>query len=177
MNPKLLGTVTTPKVLIYVDDGTIDIRHTRGVEVAVIVEGEDVEVPDDWTGLIGRQHHSLPITINRAELPQKRALQCPETQLAGTKTPEHDEEGLLSDEEIKELNEQEEATKQNITEFFRPDLMKAPYCHDCDSNHLSNIGCDGLPKTCSCCGASYGQLHSTGCADQNPLVEGGNIVR
>ena len=116
-----------PKVLVFVDDGTIDVMHTPGVEVAVIVEGEDVEIPDDWIGLSAKQHHSLPITINRAEMPQKRPLACPETQLAGTKTPECDEEGLLSNEEIKELNEQEEATKQNITEFFRPDLMKAPY--------------------------------------------------
>lgn len=138
-----------PKVLVFVDDGTIDVMHTPGVEVAVIVEGEDVEIPDDWIGLSAKQHHSLPITINRAEMPQKRPLACSETQLAGTKTPEPHHSGL----------------------------MKEPYCHDCDGNHLHNIGCDGLPKTCSCCGASYGQLHSTGCADQNPLVEGGNIVR
>lgn len=139
----------TPKVLIYVDDGQIDVMHTRGVEVAVIVEGEDVEVPEDWHGLLGRQHHSLPITVNRAELPQKRPLGCPETQLAGPKVPEHHQNSL----------------------------MGAPYCYDCDGNHPVNKGCDGLPKTCSCCGASYGQLHSTGCADQNALAEGGNVVQ
>jgi hypothetical protein len=139
----------TPKVLIYVDDGQIDVMHTRGVEVAVIVEGEDVEVPEDWVGLLARQHHSLPITVNRAELPQKRPPGWPETQLAGPNVPEH---------------------HQNSP-------MKAPYCYDCDGNHPVNIGCDGLPKTCSCCGASYGQLHSTGCADQNPLAKDGNIVQ
>jgi len=152
VNPKLLGTVTTPKVLIYVDDGHIDVMHTRGVEVAVIVEGEDVEIPDDWRGLMGRQHHSLPITVNRAELPQKRALQCDSTSLAAPNTQVH------------------HSTARNGG-------MKAPYCYDCDGNHPVSIGCDGLPKTCSCCGASYGQLHSTGCADQNPLAEGGNIVQ
>ena len=139
----------TPKVLIYVDDGTIDVRHTRGVEVAVIVEGEDVEVPDDWVGLLGRQHQSLPITINREEMPQKRPPGWSETQLAGPKVPEHHQNSLQT----------------------------APYCYDCDGNHPVNMGCDGLPKTCSCCGASYGQLHSTGCADQNPLAEGGNLVQ
>jgi len=149
MNPKALGIMMTPKVLVFVDDGTIDVMHTPGVEVAVIVEGEDVEIPDDWIGLSAKQHHSLPITVNRAELPQKRPLACPETQLVAPNTPEPHHSGL----------------------------MKEPYCPDCDENHPRGIGCDGLPKTCSCCGASYGQLHSTGCADQNPLVEGGNIVR
>lgn len=138
-----------PKVLVWVDDGRITVLHTAGVETAVIIEGEDVELPDDWVGLRFKQEHSLPITVNRDELPQKRPSACPETQLAGTKTPELHHSGL----------------------------MNAPYCYDCDSNHSSSIGCDGLPKTCSCCGASYGQLHSTGCADQNALAEGGNIFR
>ena len=138
-----------PKVLVWVDDGRITVLHTPGVEVAVVIEGEDVTVPDDWVGLTAKQEHSLPITVNRAELPQKRPLACDSTGLVGTKTPEHDHSGL----------------------------MKAPYCPDCDGNHSLAIGCDGLPKTCSCCGASYGQLHSTGCADQNALVEGGNIVQ
>lgn len=97
----------TPKVLIYVDDGRIDIRHTPGVEVAVIVEGEDVEVPDDWVGLLAKQHHSVPITVNREELPPKQARQCPETQLAGPNVPEH---------------------HQNSP-------MRAPYCFDCGDNH------------------------------------------
>jgi len=166
-----------PKVLVWVDDGRITVMHTPGIEAAVIIEGEDVELPDDWVGLVAKQEHSLPITVNRAELPPQRPLQCPETQLAGTKTPECDEEGLLSNEELRELNEKEAATKRNVTEFFRPDLMKAPYCYDCDSNHPAHIGCDGLPKTCSCCGATYGQMHKTSCADQNALVEGGDIVR
>jgi hypothetical protein len=100
----------TPKVLIYVDDGQIDVMHTPGVEVAVIIEGEDVEIPDDWVGLLGRQHHSLPITVNRSELPPKRALQCPETQLAAPNT------------------QVQHATARNGG-------MKAPYCHDCDGNH------------------------------------------
>ena len=138
-----------PKVLVWVDDGRITVMHTPGIEAAVIIEGEDVELPDDWVGLVAKQEHSLPITVNRAELPQKRPLQCPETQLAGTKTPEHHHSGL----------------------------MNAPYCYDCDGNHPHHIGCDGLPKTCSCCGATYGQMHKTSCADQNALVEGGDIVR
>ena len=108
----------TPKVLIFVDDGMIDVSHTRGVEVAVIVEGEDVEVPDDWMGLLGRQHHSLPITVNRAELPQKRPPGWPETQLAGTKTPEHHQNSL----------------------------MAAPYCFDCGDNHAPGP-CPGWEDT------------------------------
>lgn len=202
MNPKLLGIVTTPKVLIYVDDGTIDVRHTRGVEVAVIVEGEDVEIPDDWRGLMGRQHHSLPITINRAEMPQKRPLAFDSEQLAGTNTQVQHSTAQKKAVECPECGEKhgEQVGCDGLPLFPKyvedgqpapttPELereidglrtvnwMKAPYCYDCDSNHPSNIGCDGLPKTCSCCGASYGQLHSTGCADQNPLVEGGNIVQ
>lgn len=138
----------TPKVLIYVDDGSIDVMHTQGVEVAVIVEGEDVEIPDDWRGLMGRQHHSLPITVNRAELPQKRPLRCSETQPVAPNTPEPHHSGL----------------------------MKEPYCPDCDGNHPENIGCDGLPQVCGCCGAAVRTKHRGSCADQNPLVEGGDIV-
>lgn len=163
----------TPKVLIYVDDGRIDVRHTRGIEVAVIVEGEEVELPDDWVGLLARQHHSLPITVNRAELPQKRALQCNSTSLAAPNTQVHHSTARLSEEELQELHDKEETTRQNVA----ANLMTAPYCYDCDGNHPVNIGCDGLPKTCSCCGATYGQMHKGGCADQNLLVEGGNIVQ
>lgn len=140
----------TPKVLIYVDDGQIDVMHTRGVEVAVIIEGEDVEIPDDWVGLLGRQHHSLPITVNRSELPSKRALQCPETQLAAPNTQVQHATARLSEEkptygellvdkameltqaEIEELNEKEEQTRRNVA----ANLMKHPYCFDCGDNHL-----------------------------------------
>lgn len=97
----------TPKVLIFVDDGKIDVMHTRGVEVAVIVEGEDVEIPEDWVGLLGRQHHSLPITVNREELPQKRPLACDSEQVTGGNGPEHHQNSLMS----------------------------APYCFDCGDNH------------------------------------------
>lgn len=110
----------TPKVLIYVDDGRIDIRHTPGVEVAVIVEGEDVEVPGDWVGLYAKQHHSLPITVNRAEMPPKQAREWPETQLAGPNVPEH---------------------HQNSP-------MRAPYCFDCGDNHAPGPcpDLDGTPE-------------------------------
>lgn len=122
----------TPKVLIYVDDGRIDIRHTRGVEVAVIVEGEDVEVPDDWVGLLGRQHHSVPITVNREELPQKRPLACDSEQLTAPNTQVHHSTAQLSEEELQELHEKEEITRRNVA----ANLMKHPYCFDCGDNHL-----------------------------------------
>lgn len=141
-----------PKVLVWVDDGRITLMHTPGIEAAVIIEGEDVEIPDDWVGLTAKQEHSLPITVNRDELPQKRPLACDSTSLTAPNT------------------QVQHATARKVG-------MKSPYCYDCDSNHQAHIGCDGLPKTCSCCGASYGQLHSTGCSDQNPLVEGGDIVQ
>jgi hypothetical protein len=121
----------TPKVLIYVDDGRIDIRHSRGVEVAVIVEGEEVELPDDWIGLLAHQHHSLPITVNREELPQKRALQCNSTSLAAPNTQVHHSTARLSEEELQELHEKEETTRRNVA----ANLMKHPYCFDCGDNH------------------------------------------
>jgi len=96
-----------PKVLVWVDDGRITVLHTPGVETAVVIEGEDVEVPDDWVGLVAKQEHSLPITVNRAELPQKRPPGCPETQLAGV----------------------------NGQVQHQDSLMRAPYCFDCGDNH------------------------------------------
>ncbi len=96
-----------PKVLVWVDDGRITVLHTPGVETAVIIEGEDVELPDDWVGLIGKQEHSLPITVNREELPQKRPPGCDSEQLTGGNGPEHHQNSL----------------------------MRAPYCFDCGDNH------------------------------------------
>ena len=107
-----------PKVLVWVDDGRITVLHTPGIETAVIIEGEDVEVPDDWVGLTSKQEHSLPITVNRDELPQKRPLACDSEQLTGGNGPEQHQNSL----------------------------MGAPYCHDCDGNHPLGIGCDGLPR-------------------------------
>ena len=96
-----------PKVLVWVDDGRITVLHTPGVEVAVVIEGEDVTVPDDWVGLTAKQEHSLPITVNRDELPQKRPLAC-------------DSESFVA---------------PDIPEPHHSGLMKAPYCYDCDGNH------------------------------------------
>lgn len=144
------------KCLVIVKDGQIVLRSTPGVETACIVDGEDVDLPDDWADLPIRVVHSMPITIEKDAFEQNdapyRAPQCPETQLTAPNTQVH------------------HATARNGG-------MKAPYCYDCDSNHPAGIGCDGLPKTCSCCGATYGQMHKGGCADQNALVEGGDIVR
>jgi len=120
-----------PKVLVWVDDGRITVMHTPGVEAAVIIEGEEVELPDDWVGLIAKQEHSLPITVNRAELPQKRPSACPETQLAAPNTQVQHATARLSEEELQELHDQEETTRRNVA----ANLMSNPYCFDCGDNH------------------------------------------
>lgn len=109
------------KALVIVKDGTIVIRSSPGVETALIVEGEDIDLPDDWGDLPHRVVHTLDFTLNRENLEQKRPPGCPGTQLAGPRTIEHHENGPSN-------------------------LMNAPYCMDCDGNHPTSVDCDGLPR-------------------------------
>jgi len=98
------------KALVIVKDGTIVVRSSPGVETALIVEGEDIDLPDDWVDLPHRVVHSLEITLNRANHVQNRPPGCPETQPGSPGSLEH---------------------HQNS----RSNLMKAPYCYDCNGNH------------------------------------------
>jgi hypothetical protein len=55
----------TAKVLVIVKDGQIVVRHTTGVETAVIVDGENVNLPDDWQKLPWRPHQAKYSKIRR----------------------------------------------------------------------------------------------------------------
>ncbi len=56
------------KVLVVIADEQIRVYHTDGVETAVVVDGEDVQLPDDWKDLPRIVLHSLPITVRADEL-------------------------------------------------------------------------------------------------------------
>lgn len=89
----------TDKVLVIVKDGQLVLRSTPGVETACIVDGEDVDLPDDWQDLPVRVVHIVPIRLEKGDFEQNhvqnRPLACPETQLAAPKTLESDENGRL----------------------------------------------------------------------------------
>ena len=130
----------TPKVLVIVKDGVILIRHTTGVETAVIVDGEDVDLPDDWQDLPWRALHTVPVRLEDPQEPtpssqifenqgQKRPSACPETQLAAPNTQvQH-----ATAEKYVEDGQPAPTTPELEQEISG--LMKAPYCHACDGNH------------------------------------------
>ncbi len=133
------------KVLVVIADEQVRVYHTPGVETAVIVDGEDVQLPDDWTDLPGLVFHSLPITVRGDEMFKRDDFPPVDGYLGSTSAAE------------------------------QAQMMKAPYCLDCDGNHPE--GECPLQRGCSTCGAAYGEKHKGGCADQNALVPGGDIVR
>lgn len=146
----------TAKVLVVVDDGEIRIHHTPGVDVVCIVDGENMELPIDWTGkLIYEIKHRMPITVAFEQM---------------FREPGDDIDVILED-GIFVVEEESNVTLHPLD--ARPALMKEPYCEYCDMNHLPG---DHLRK-CANCGVPFGEKHATSCADQNPLVEGGDIVR
>ena len=99
------------KVLVIVKDGQIVVRSTKGVETALIVDGEAVELPDDWGDLPCRVVHTVPVTLEKGAFQQiddqKRASACNSEQLTGGNGPEQHQDSL----------------------------MRAPYCFDCGDNH------------------------------------------
>lgn len=98
------------KVLVVVSEQRVTLYHTTGVEVVCIVDGENVELPDDWTDLPLSVVHSMPIYLGAGEmfgdregefvadlsddprekdqnspiLARESSPQCPETELPGT---------------------------------------------------------------------------------------------
>ena len=105
------------KCLVIIKDGTVVVCSSPGVETACIVDGEDIDLPDDWTNLSHRVVHSMPITINHDDMPYESPRESPETELAGTNV------------------QVQHATAQ---------IMNAPYCPDCDTNHSWAERCPNL---------------------------------
>jgi hypothetical protein len=116
----------TAKVLVIVKDGQIVVRHTTGVETAVIVDGENVNLPDDWQKLPWKALHTVPVRLEHPQestpsgqifenQAQKRPPECPETQLAGPKTQVHHQDGPSGDDDM---------------------LKTHVYCGQCASHHL-----------------------------------------
>ena len=105
------------------------------METACIIDGEDVDLPDDWADLPVRVVHIAPIRLEKDAFeqndPQKRPLACPETQLTAPNTQVHHSTARLSEEELQELHDQEETTRRNVA----ANLMSNPYCFDCGDNH------------------------------------------
>lgn len=165
------------KVLVVIADEQVRVYHTAGVETAVVVDGEDVHLPDDWTELPKLVLHSLPITVRGDEMfcePEDDSGVTPEGSTmryshlnAFDAVRDGVTDEMLGPFETIEVHDLRRASAD-------PLRLKAPYCSDCDTNHPLNIGCDGLVKTYGCCGAAYGQKHkdvcqrSHDCADQNP---------
>ena len=57
------------KVLVVIDDNEVRIHQSAGVDVVCIVDGENVELPDDWTGRLPFQTtHAMPIEVRFSEL-------------------------------------------------------------------------------------------------------------
>jgi len=130
------------KCLVIVKDGQLVLRSTPGVETACIVDGEDVDLPDDWADLPVRVVHIVPVRLEKDVFeqndPQNWAPQCPETQLAAPNTQVQHSTARLSEEEIEELNEKEEKTRRRVS----ANLMFHPYCFDCGDNHAPGM-CPG----------------------------------
>lgn len=141
------------KVLVVVAEQRVTLYSTPGVEVACVVDGENVQLPDDWTGLSQKVIHSMPIYLGAGEMFGNRE---------GEFVPDLEKEASESPSQRPET----EITGTNGQADHRSGLMKAPYCPDCDDNHQRGIGCDGLPITCDSCGEPWGQLHARGCPAQ-----------
>lgn len=68
MTDNIPPSLASHKALIIVDQDEIRVYHTDQVEVACIVDGEDVTLPDDWTELPHKVVHYVPITVRSEEI-------------------------------------------------------------------------------------------------------------
>lgn len=148
----------TSKVLIVIDDGEVRIHHTPGVDVVCIVDGENMQLPIDWTGkLIYQITHQMPITVGFDQMfcepdddsnvileegifvveeETSVSLQPPSGARPSMMKALEEKPPLLTGPSVDELIGDDVPTK--------PILMKAPWCPDCGDNHPSDIDCDGL---------------------------------
>ncbi len=121
------------KCLVIVKDGQIVVRSTPGIETALIVDGEDVDLPDDWGDLPVRVVHVVPVRLEKDVFDdidvQKRPSACPETQLAAPNTQ------VQHATAHKYVEDGQPAPTTPELEREIAGLMKAPYCHACDGNH------------------------------------------
>lgn len=161
------------KVLVILADNQVKIYHTDGVETACVVDGEDIELPDDWRELPRKVVHLVPFERQGSEESLLAAGKLVQENPLEQITPLH--VGAISQDE---LFGQLFTTKQNPGEHRT--LMRSPYCYNCDTNHPLGQ-CEGpepsFDYSCRTCGAAQGEKHKTSCSDQNPLVVGGDIVR
>lgn len=104
------------KVLVVIADEQIRVYHTAGVETAVVVDGEEVQLPDDWTDLPNLVLHSLPITVRADEI-----FGAPGENPLEHITP------LYTGPSVSELI--------LVTNVPTKLLMREPWCPDCDCNH------------------------------------------
>lgn len=146
------------RVLVIIAEQQVRIYHTPGTEVACVVDGEDVQLPDEWReGLTQQVTHSLPISLDVDEM-------------FGDCEPDFDED--------------RETTEECEHRWEVVDVTAS--CMDCMAIQPKVeggvIGPQWTPadsevgRSCKCCGAAYGEKHSNACADQNLLVDGGDIV-
>lgn len=64
-NPQAMGG----KVLVVIDDGEVRIHHTPGTDVICIVDGENMQLPIDWTGKLTHEiKHTMPIEVRFSEM-------------------------------------------------------------------------------------------------------------
>lgn len=107
------------KVLVVIDDGEVRTHHTPSVEVACIVDGENMQLPIDWTGKLTQQiTHTMPITVGFDQMFQEDGETSPDVVL---------EEGIFVDTERTKVS--------HCPPGIGVNRMKSPYCSDCDGNH------------------------------------------
>ena len=167
----------TSKVLVVIDDGEVRIHHTPGVDVICIVDGENMQLPIDWTGKLTHEiKHTMPIEVRFSEMFREEGDESDVILEDGIHVVQEETSVSLGSISQESAFGQLFTTKRPIAlERHSVSLMKAPYCMDCGDNHPPGPCPD--PEPCQCCKRLPGEKHAVSCSNKNPGVPGGDIVR
>lgn len=195
------------KALVIVKENLIVTYSTRDVDVAVVIDGENVQLPDDWRDLPMVIKHSLPISVRAAEMFDLGSSSSGDEFIPDFENDQNDELCTrcgysLADHPYRgsgdsDLNQlicyvRKGDRMLTIREDEHFDDIEAPgrardypepgaatgtfQVGDCAGCYVDHSSEECPRRTCPGCGSVYGTKHGTECADQNPLVEGGDIV-
>lgn len=125
------------KVLVVIDDGEVRIHHTPGTDVICIVDGENMQLPIDWTGKLTHEiKHTMPIEVRFSEMFREEGDDSDVILEDGIHVVQEETSVSLKPISQESVFGQSFTTKRpGALEHHPVSLMKQPYCELCDENH------------------------------------------